>query len=77
MTDGTSTEWDSAEQARLLTEEARVARVEAKEAVDRIQQRIERLVFLSKPVDSPEDDEDGRPPHASERELAPPSCKSG
>jgi hypothetical protein len=73
MTDGKPTE-GTAEQVQPLTEEARVARLEAKEAIDRIQQRIERLVLLSKPLDEPEGDDDARETSVRERELAVPAC---
>lgn len=43
MTDGKPPVMDLAEQVQPLIEEARLARAQAEDAVDRIQQRIERL----------------------------------
>ncbi len=45
--DGQPIAMDTAEQVHLSIEEAHLARAQAEEAVQRIQQRIERLVSLS------------------------------
>ncbi len=66
MRDGQSIAMDAAEQVHLPIEEARLARAQAEEAVQRIQQRIERLVSLSKALNQPRGDDDGR-----EGELTP------
>ena len=63
--DGQPIAMDTAEQVHLPLEEARQARAQAEEAVQRIQQRIERLVSLS-------GNDDGR-----EQELAPATRRSG
>lgn len=72
MMDGKPPFLDTAEQIQPAIEEARQARVEAEEAVDRIQQRIERLVSLSTLLDQPEGDDDGPVSSARGQELAPP-----
>jgi phage gp45-like len=51
MVDGESIAVSTTEQVQPLIEEARLARVQAKEAVQRIQQRIERLEALSEALD--------------------------
>ncbi len=47
MTDGQPPVTDPAGQVQPLIEEARLAKMQAEDAVHRIQQRIERLVSLS------------------------------
>lgn len=47
MTDGQPPVTDPAGQVQPLMEEARLAKMQAEDAVHRIQQRIERLVSLS------------------------------
>ncbi len=66
MTDGEPIAVGPAEQVQPLIEEARLARIQAEEAVQRIQHRIERLVSLSKALNQPRGDDDGR-----EGELTP------
>jgi hypothetical protein len=61
----------TAEQVHPLIEEARLARIQAEEAVQRIQHRIERLVSLCEALDRPRSDDDGREPRLREGELAP------
>ncbi len=72
MTDGEPIVVATAEQVHPLIEEARLARMQAEEAVQRIQQRIERLVSLSEELDRSQGDDDGR-----ERELALTTRRSG
>jgi hypothetical protein len=76
MTDGEPLMLGPAEQDRAIIEEARLARVQAEEAVRRIQSRIERLVSLSTALNRSRDDDVGREPSAREWELAPPACRS-
>ncbi len=57
---------DAEEQSHSLIEEARLARAQAEEAVQRVQHRIERLASLSEALDRLQRDDDRR-----ERELAP------
>ena len=52
--DGQPIAMDPAEQVHLPIEEARLARAQAEEAVQRIQQRIERLACLSDALERPE-----------------------
>ncbi len=52
MTDGEPTGMGHDEQGHAPIEEARLARRQAEEAVQRVQQRIERLVSLSKGDDN-------------------------
>ncbi len=61
----------TAEQVHPLIEEARLARIQAEEAVQRIQHRIERLVSLCEALNWPKRNDDGREPSAREGELAP------
>ena len=61
----------TAEQAQPLIEEVRLARAQAEEAVQRIQQRIERLACLSDALERPRGNDVRREPDACERELAP------
>ena len=63
---------DGAEQSHSLIEEARLARMQAEEAVQRVQHRIERLASLSEAQDRLWGDDDRR-----EREIAPATRKSG
>ncbi len=60
MTDGEPIAVGPAEQVQPLIEEVRLARIQAEEAVQRIQQRIERLVSLSKALVRPRGDDDER-----------------
>ncbi len=60
MTDGKPIAVGPAEQVQPLIEEARLARIQAEEAVQRIQRRIERLVSLSKALVRPRGDDDER-----------------
>ena len=60
MTDRKSTVLGAAEQDHSLIEEARLARLQAQEAVQRVQQRIERLAHLSEASDRLRDDDDGQ-----------------
>ncbi len=60
MTDGEPIAVGPAEQVHPLIEEARLARIQAEEAVQRIQQRIERLAALSEALDRPRGDDDER-----------------
>ncbi len=71
MTDSESIAGDPEEQSHPLIEEARLARLQAEEAVQRIQYRIERLAHLSEALDRPRSDDDGREPRLREGELAP------
>lgn len=75
MTDGKPPVLDTARLVQPRIEEARLARMEADEAVHRIQQRIERLVSLSKPHEQSDGDV-GREPGAGEREPDLPADKS-
>jgi hypothetical protein len=54
MTDGEPIVVSIAEQVQPLIEEVRLARMQAEEAVQRIQHRIERLVSLSEALDQPQ-----------------------
>ncbi len=66
MTDSKLPEVGLVEQGHALIEEARLARAQAEEAVQRVQHRIERLASLSEALDRLQGDDDRR-----ERELAP------
>ena len=59
MTDGEPIVVATAEQVHPLIEEARLARIQAEEAVQRIQQRIERLVSLCEALNRPRGVDDG------------------
>ncbi len=72
MTDSKLPEVGLAEQGHALIEEARLARAQAEEAVQRVQHRIERLASLSEAVDRLWGDGDRR-----EREFASTTCRSG
>ena len=76
MTDSGPIAGDLAEQSYPLIEEARLARLQAEEAVQRIQHRIERLAHLSEALDRPRGNDDGREPHVREGELAPVTRRS-
>ena len=69
--DGQPIAMDTAEQVPPLIEEARLARAQAEEAVQRIQQRIERLARLSEALEKPKGNDVERKPSAPERDLAP------
>ena len=66
MTDGEPTVMGHDEQGHAPIEEARLARLQAEEAVQRVQQRIERLACLSEALEGSQSDRGGR-----EWELAP------
>ncbi len=68
MTFSESIAGDPEEQSHPLIEEARLARMQAEEAVQRIQHRIERLVSLSKALNWSKRDDEGREPSAREGE---------
>jgi hypothetical protein len=70
MMDGEPIAVGPAEQVQPLIEEARLARIQAEEAVQRIQQRIERLVSLANALHWPKRD-DRREPSAREGDLTP------
>ncbi len=76
MTDGEPITVGTAEQVQPLIEEARLARIQAEEAVQRIQHRIERLVSLSNALTWPKGDDNGREPSVREGELAPATRRS-
>ncbi len=76
MTDSGPIADDLAEQSYPLIEEARLARMQAEEAVQRIQHRIERLVSLSNALTWPKGDDGGREAHVREEELAPSTRRS-
>jgi hypothetical protein len=63
---------DAEEQSHSLIEEARLARVQAEEAVQRVQQRIERLAHLSEASDRLWGGDDRH-----EREFAPVARRFG
>jgi hypothetical protein len=54
-----------------LIEEARLARLQAEEAVQRVQHRIERLAHLSEASDRLRNGNDGREQSVSESKPAP------
>jgi hypothetical protein len=58
MTDDEQSAEGDAEQDRTIIEEARLAQLQADEAVQRVQDRIERLAQLSEALDQPKDDDD-------------------
>ena len=66
MTDSKLPAVGSVEQGHALIEEARLARAQAEEAVQRVQHRIERLASLSEALDRLWGDNNRR-----EREFAP------
>ncbi len=66
MTDSEPPAGGPVEQSHPLIEEARRARMQAEEAVLRIQHRIERLISLCEALNQPRGDDDGR-----EGELTP------
>ncbi len=74
MTDSGPIADDPAEQSYPLIEEARLARIQAEEAIQRIQHRIERLAHLSEASDRLRGGNDGQ--ERSKRELAPTTCSS-
>ena len=76
MTDGEPIVVATAEQVHPLIEEARLARIQAEEAVQRIQHRIERLAHLSETLNRPRGNDGGREPHVREGELAPSTRRS-
>ncbi len=76
MTDSGPIAVDLAEQSYPLIEEARLARMQAEEAVQRIQHRIERLAHLSEALDRPRSDDEGRGSRVWEGELAPATRRS-
>ncbi len=76
MTDSGPIAPDTAEQSYPLIEEARLARIQAEEAVQRIQHRIERLVSLSNALTWPKGDDNGREPSVREGELSPATRRS-
>ncbi len=71
MTDSGPIAGDLAEQSHPLIEEARLARMQAEEAVQRIQHRIERLAYLSETLNRPRGNDDGREQSVQEGELSP------
>jgi hypothetical protein len=60
-----------AAQHHPLIEEARLARLHAEEAVQRVQRRIERLAHLSQASDRIRDDDEGRERSAQDSKPAP------
>ncbi len=76
MTFSESIAGDPEEQSYPLIEEARLARIQAEEAVQRIQHRIERLAHLSEVLNRPRGNDDGREPSVREGELAPATRRS-
>ena len=76
MTDSGPIAPGTAEQSYPLIEEARLARVQAEEAVQRIQHRIERLAHLSETLNRPRGNDGGREAHVREDELAPSTRRS-
>ena len=71
MTDRKPTVLGAAEQDHSLIEEARLARLQAEEAVQRVQQRIERLAHLSEASDRLRNGNDGREQSVGESKPAP------
>ena len=71
MTDGEPIAVGTAEQVQPLIQEARLARMQAEEAVQRVQQRIERLAHLSEASDRLTRGDD-----KFEREFAPVTLRS-
>ncbi len=76
MTDSGPIAPGTAEQSHPLIEEARLARMQAEEAVQRIQHRIERLAYLSETLNQPRGNDDGRERSVREGELAPTTRRS-
>ncbi len=76
MTDREPIAVGPAEKSSPLIEEARLARRQAEEAVQRIQRRIERLVSLCEAFNRPRSDDDGRESRVWEGELAPSTRRS-
>ncbi len=76
MTDSEPIVSDPEEQSHPLIEEARLARIQAEEAVQRIQHRIERLVSLSNALTWPKGDDNGRELSVREGELSPATRRS-
>ncbi len=72
MTDSKPPAVGPVEQSHALIEEARLARAQAEEAVQRVQHRIERLASLSEAQDRLWGDDDRR-----DRELAPATRSPG
>jgi hypothetical protein len=71
MTESKPTVLGAAEQDRSLIEEARLARLQAEEAVQRVQHRIERLAHLSEASDRLRNGNDGREQSVGESKPAP------
>ena len=71
MTERKPTVLGAAEQDRSLIEEARLARLQAEEAVQRVQHRIERLAHLSEASDPLRNGNDGREQSVGESKPAP------
>ncbi len=69
MADREPTVTDGVEQHYPLIEEARLARLQAEEAVQRVQHRIERLAHLSEASDRLRNGNDGR--ERSQQESKP------
>ncbi len=76
MTDGEPIGVGTAEQVHPLIEEARLARIQAEEAVQRIQHRIERLVSLCEAPNRPRGNDDGRERGLQDGKLAPSTRRS-
>ena len=71
MTESKPTVLVAAEQDHPLIEEARLDRLQAEEAVQRVQHRIERLAHLSEASDRLRDGNDGRERSQQESTPAP------
>ena len=71
MTESKPTVLVAAEQDHPLIEEARLARLQAEEAVQRVQHRIERLAHLSEASDRLRNGNDGREQSVGESKPAP------
>ena len=71
MTERKPTVLGAAEQDHSLIEEARLARLQAEEAVQRVQHRIERLAHLSEASDRLNCGNDGRERSVRESKPAP------
>ena len=71
MTNGAPTMIGHDEQGLAPIEEARRARLQAEEAVQRVQQRIERLAHLSEASDRLRNGNDGREQSVGESKPAP------
>jgi hypothetical protein len=70
MTDRKPTVLGAAEQDHSLIEEARLARLQAEEAVQRVQHRIERLAHLSEASDRLRNGNDGQEQSVGESKPA-------